>query len=422
MQFERVKDTAIECFNDENFIARLQDKLLGPIASRHVAEAVRAKNQEIDHLRFQLTAARAEIDNLEQYSRRNTLTISGLPEKERENTDALVMDLAKAAGVTVAMADLDRTHRIGKPKRDKPRQIVAKFVSFNKRQELLEARRDLRAGRVQRHPILTERVLAQTFISENLTKKNQLILFVARQLRRKGKIHSVWTNNCQIKIRARENGPTIRIHSLNDIGDIVGDDPDIQSALQQTGGGTAAPAPRAGSAPASSVTGAAGERARGEEAAPAPAGSTAPPAPAAGAAPASPEIGDTAGAPVCPLGAEAGAGAALTSPESDVTAPELGAGSVSASPGATGPAPTAETVKSSEAGAAGLPPEAAVASPKAGGSGPPPGAETTPASSGPETAPASPVTGDDLPATPSNTGRGGGGKRGKRGGRQPRNK
>ena len=38
MQFEQIKGTVIECFDDENFIARLQEKLLGPIVSRHVEE------------------------------------------------------------------------------------------------------------------------------------------------------------------------------------------------------------------------------------------------------------------------------------------------------------------------------------------------------------------------------------------------
>ena len=95
-----------------------------------------------------------------------------------------------------------------------------------------------------------------------------MILFVACQLRRKGKIHSAWTNNlnCQIKIRAREGGPTIRIHSLIDIRDIVGDDPDVQSALKQTGD-IAAHTPTAAPAPAFPVTAAAAERAPGEGAA-----------------------------------------------------------------------------------------------------------------------------------------------------------
>ena len=82
------------------------------------------------------------MDSLEQYSRRNSLTISSLAETERESTYALVIDQVKAPGVTVTVADLVRTHSVGQLNRHKPRQTIAKFVSFNKRQELLEARRN----------------------------------------------------------------------------------------------------------------------------------------------------------------------------------------------------------------------------------------------------------------------------------------
>ena len=421
MQFEQIKGTVIECFDDENFIARLQEKLLGPIISRHVEEAVRAKNQEIEHLRSQLTAVRAEMDNLEQYSRRNTLTISGIPETEREDTDALVIGLAKAAGVTVTLADLDRSHRVGQFKRDRARQIVAKFVSFNKRQELLEARRNLRAGRVQQHPILTQRVLSQTFIAESLTRKNQMILFVARQLRRKGKIHSAWTNNCQIKIRAREGGPTIKIQSLIDIRDIVGDDPDIQSALKQLGD-IAAPTPRAGTAPAFPVTAAAAERAPREGAAPGQAGSgsAAPPQVGAGTS-VSPVAGDSTDV----AASVPGGGGAQASLGAKVTAPDLGSASVS---GVAEIPPTAGTAASA-VGAAGPVPEdeAAAVSPEQEDSGSSPGVQAASASSGIGAAPDSPATSDDLPATPNNAGNNAGniasGRRGgKRAGRNPRKK
>ncbi|KAF0303875.1 Vacuole membrane protein 1 [Amphibalanus amphitrite] len=252
MHQDDIKNSVAQCFEDDGFIARLREKLLAPIISQCVAEALQTRDREIEQLRAQLSAAQNDVDSLEQYSRRNSLMITGLPESARESTDALVIDLAKAAGVTVTVADLDRSHRVGPPRRDRPRQIIAKFVAFNKRQELLEARTNLRAGRVQQHPILTQQVLANTYIAENLTKRNQLILFVARQLRRKGKLHSAWTNNCVIKVRTREGGPTTKINSLTGLRDVVGDDPDIRSALQQTGV-AAAPAPGAGRAPIARV-------------------------------------------------------------------------------------------------------------------------------------------------------------------------
>ena len=43
----------IECFEDENFITRLHEKLLAPIISRHVAEAVQERDRKIENLRVQ---------------------------------------------------------------------------------------------------------------------------------------------------------------------------------------------------------------------------------------------------------------------------------------------------------------------------------------------------------------------------------
>ena len=68
---------------------------------------------------------------MEAYSRRNCLTISGVPEREGEATDQLVADIAKAAGVTIALTDLDRSHRIGQQKRGRHRNIVVKLLSYN---------------------------------------------------------------------------------------------------------------------------------------------------------------------------------------------------------------------------------------------------------------------------------------------------
>ena len=112
MRPEDIKNTIIECFEDENFIARLHEGLLAPIVSRHVAEAMEASSREVEFLRDQLTSVRSELDSLEQYSRRNSLTVSGLPETEQENTDALVKTQTPA-GVSVTAADLDRSHRVG---------------------------------------------------------------------------------------------------------------------------------------------------------------------------------------------------------------------------------------------------------------------------------------------------------------------
>lgn len=78
-------------------------------------------------------------DSLEQYSRRNSLRISGLPENPTEKTDELIIDLASEFNVTLNPDDSYRSPRVGKievrrrlgSKQD--RDTLVKFSTYNAR-------------------------------------------------------------------------------------------------------------------------------------------------------------------------------------------------------------------------------------------------------------------------------------------------
>ena len=72
-----------------------------------------------------------EIDDLEQYSRRNCLLLHGAVETDAECTDDIIIKTcAEELGIDVKQEDLDRIHRLGKVKRNdnKPRPIIVKFA------------------------------------------------------------------------------------------------------------------------------------------------------------------------------------------------------------------------------------------------------------------------------------------------------
>ena len=49
-----------------------------------------------------------------QYSRRNCVRISGAQEENNEDTDRIVHNMAKDLNVNLTLADIDRSHRVGK--------------------------------------------------------------------------------------------------------------------------------------------------------------------------------------------------------------------------------------------------------------------------------------------------------------------
>ena len=101
-------------------------------------DKVAEKDREILFLKDQ-------IDSLEQYSRRNCLCISPVPEVSTESTDDIVKTVAKTVGVTLPDDAIDRSNRVGKVaagglNRDRP--ILVKFTSY-KYKAMMKARRGL---------------------------------------------------------------------------------------------------------------------------------------------------------------------------------------------------------------------------------------------------------------------------------------
>ena len=186
-----------------------------------VDEAVAARDAEIETLKEELAETKAQLNNLEQYSRRLCLDVSGIPETDNEDTDRLIMDTAKLAGVEIRKEDIDRSHRVGAVKPGKTRTLLVRFVSYAKREAFYGARRRLRQPQSFEGSSVTAAVASKVFVADNLTRENQFILFKARQYRKEGKIFSAWSDVGKLKVRLREGSSTTVIRSLDDLQQLV---------------------------------------------------------------------------------------------------------------------------------------------------------------------------------------------------------
>ena len=204
-----------------------------------VARATAERDKKIAALEDQLCKTQLELkktviklDQLEAYSRRNCINISGVPERDGEETDQLILDVAKAAGVNLKLADLDRSHRIGRPG-DRPRNIIVRLLTHSARQRLLEARRNLSAHRVRDHQVLTDEVLGGVYLSECLTQRSQYLLFIARRLKASKMVWAAYSTNGRVKVRLAENEAPKTIDDISDLKQLVGDDA-VQSIVENT--------------------------------------------------------------------------------------------------------------------------------------------------------------------------------------------
>ena len=98
------------------------------------------------YLRGKVDDITAETDRQEQYSRRNSLLIHGLPESKNKNTDLLAMEAIETKmNIKITDNDIDRTYRIGKPKNNsKPRSVIIKFARYNDRKKIFSSKKLLK--------------------------------------------------------------------------------------------------------------------------------------------------------------------------------------------------------------------------------------------------------------------------------------
>ncbi|KAL4222883.1 hypothetical protein ACF0H5_018923 [Mactra antiquata] len=175
-----------------DLVAKLNDQLL---------EKINSLEGENEDLRCRISALELEQDRANQYSRRNNLRITGVPESGDENTDDIILDIAQSIGANLSINEIDRSHRIGKASdkvdwrgRPIPREIIVKLTSYRSRQKLYSKRHQLKSGSY-----------SNCFINEDLTLRRSSLLYKARQLKRCGDIVDSWSSDGNILVKTSNN-------------------------------------------------------------------------------------------------------------------------------------------------------------------------------------------------------------------------
>ena len=174
----------------------------------------------------ELQDVQVNLDNLEQYSRKNSLEFHGIPDEVNMPTDQVVCKIAQAIGVEIHEDDIEISHRIGRKRGDKP--VLAKFVSHKVKSKIYKARTNLKAVSVQsRFPGSSVSSVRGTtarpkgiFINENLTPYRKEMMGLAVEKRYDGKINKVWTLDGKIFIKTTPTGNPRQMFSVEDVKEL----------------------------------------------------------------------------------------------------------------------------------------------------------------------------------------------------------
>ena len=95
------------------------------------------KDLEMEDLKAKYNELNDRCDDLKQYSRKNSLRISGVPEKKDEDVFSIVLDISKnqlKLDPPIRREDISNCHRVGSLKTDgSHRHILFKFMTYQVR-------------------------------------------------------------------------------------------------------------------------------------------------------------------------------------------------------------------------------------------------------------------------------------------------
>lgn len=168
---------------------------------------LKKENQELRRenlaLKNQVTSVEIRMRNLEQYSRRTNIEISGVPETKGEVVGELLQDVAKAVRVDMRHANVVAAHRVPTFNKQRAAPIIVKFVTSEERDMWITAFKEVR-------PLTADKInpafnKVKVFINEHLSPENKKLLSKTKEVAREKGYKYVWSREGKLFVR-RENG------------------------------------------------------------------------------------------------------------------------------------------------------------------------------------------------------------------------
>ena len=228
-EFESLLDSKLQPIEAklDDLVKQMNDNYTALQRKLDLLEARNASLEaEIVTLTNRLQSCETCLNNLEQYSRRECVEISGIPEVKDENTDDIVIKVGSFIGLHLTKNDISVSHRLPKRSyssalREGPHQassnsssrapnIILKFVRRETRDHFYKGRkllRDKSTGDLD----LARYSENKIYISENLTQANKDLFKECLKIKKDLKCKFIWTSYGRTYLRKDPVSPVVAI-------------------------------------------------------------------------------------------------------------------------------------------------------------------------------------------------------------------
>eukprot|EP00794_Sanderia_malayensis_P003931 gene3931-biopygen2429 len=137
-------------------------------------------SKSVDELNNLVAKQSKELNDLEQYGRRECIELSGVPLPEGENAEEMALKIFKKIGVELEGKDVVVCHRLRKAKGDPV--LIVKLLNRKNTEVILRQRKNLKGVSVESLGFPADDIKKKNkiFINESLTKRNKNLFRLVR--------------------------------------------------------------------------------------------------------------------------------------------------------------------------------------------------------------------------------------------------
>ena len=166
---------------------------------------IKIENRRLNDNVFDLMV---DIEELEQYGRRNSLRFHNVPitKEELNKTDDKIVDICKQhLKIDITPDDINRSHIIGKIHHEGSCQLICRFRNWKIKNQIFKQKKQLKSN------------ANKIYITEDLTRYRQQLVSKIQIARKERRIDSFWTNDGRIFLKKTSNSPKVMIKCVEDI-------------------------------------------------------------------------------------------------------------------------------------------------------------------------------------------------------------
>lgn len=213
--------------SSQSSISKKYDDLLASLqeTKRQLAQlqtTITSHGVEIQQLSDKNYVLGNELDEIQQYSRRDCIELVGLPRLKDEDPIKLLKEVCSAMKVQISDQDISTVHRLPDTKKVKNR-MIAKLTRRDVKEQIYSNRKNLLSKTTKDIPSIAKELgnslppLAnKIFINESLTSTRKKLFNEIYKYKKNNGFKYIWTTNGKVYLKENESSQAISFSTFDD--------------------------------------------------------------------------------------------------------------------------------------------------------------------------------------------------------------